>query len=212
MKKLIVFTLGATLALSPIGCSSPKDSAINNNTRTNTKLASNNTSSNSQTSQALVASGINFDTNLQQELTTGKNRNNDSFVLKVRSNNPILKDSKIEGHIENVTKAAKGKKAKMNLVFDEIVLKNGNKLPINASLVNTQIESKTKGKFLQNVGIILGGTVAGKFVGNKANFKHGGTAGAAAATAYVLSSPGGEVVLKRGTNVKLKLNTPLRSS
>jgi hypothetical protein len=62
---------------------------------------------------------------------------------------------------------------------------------------------------LQNAVIILGGATAGHFLGNKTNFKHGGLAGGAAATAYVLSSPGGEVVLKKGTDVKLKLKTPL---
>jgi hypothetical protein len=46
-------------------------------------------------------------------------------------------------------------------------------------------------------------------VGNKTNFKHGKLAGAAAATAYVLSSPGGEVVLKKGTDLQLKLKSAL---
>lgn len=199
------FILGATLVVNTVGCSSPKNTTISDSTA-NTKLASNNQA------QPIVAAGTTFDTNLQQEISTGKNRENDTFQLKVKSNNPSLKDGVIEGHIENVTKAAKGKKAKLNLVFDGIVLKNGNKLPIDATLVNTQIESKTKGKFLQNAGIILGGAAAGRFLGNKAGFKHGGLAGGAAATAYVISSPGGEVVLKRGTDVKLKLKTPLTNS
>ncbi len=100
-----------------------------------------------------------------------------------------MKDAVIEGHLEKVVKAAKGKKASLNLVFDAIRLKNGDLLPIDATLVNTQVESKTKGQFLKNAGIILGGTMAGSFLGNKTNFKHGKLAGAAAATAFVLSSP-----------------------
>jgi hypothetical protein len=213
MKKLITtIVLSTSLAVGIVGCGSPK--TVNTPTdSSNTKLTSNNNSnSNSKNSQAIVAAGTTFNTDLQQEISTGKNRNNDTFVLKVKSGNPILKDGKIEGHVEGVTKAAKGKKAKLNLVFDSIVLKNGDKLPIDASLVNTQIESKTKGKFLQNAGIILGGATAGHFVGNKTNFKHGGLAGGAAATAYVLSSPGGEVVMKKGTDVKLKLKTPLNDA
>jgi hypothetical protein len=108
-----------------------------------------------------------------------------------------------------VKKAAKGKKAELDLVFDDVKLKSGELVPIEAELVNTQIESKTKGTFLKNAGIILGGTVAGHFVGDKANFKHGKMAGAAAATAFVLSSPGGEVVLKKGTDIQLKLKANL---
>jgi hypothetical protein len=121
----------------------------------------------------------------------------------------MLKDAVIEGHLEEVTKAAKGKKAKLSLEFDNVKLKNGDKVELDADLVNTQVESKTKGQFLKNAGIILGGTVAGHFVGDKANFKHGKMAGAAAATAFVLSSPGGEVVLKKGTDIQLKLKSDL---
>jgi hypothetical protein len=162
---------------------------------------------------AAVPAGVTLDTDLQQELSSGKNRNNDKFTIKIKNGSvgkyPALKDATIEGHLENVTKAAKGKKAQMNLTFDDVKLKNGELLPIAASLVNTKVETKTKGQFLKNAGIILGGTIAGNFVGDKTKFKHGKLAGAAAATAFVLSSPGGEVVLKKGTDLQLKLKSNL---
>jgi hypothetical protein len=160
---------------------------------------------------AVVPAGTTIDTDLQRELSTGKNRNNEKFAAKIKNGSvgkyPALKDAAIEGHIENVTKAAKGKKAQLNLVFDNIKLKNGDILPIDATLVNTKVETKTKGQFLKNAGIILGGTIAGNFIGDKTKFKHGKLAGAAAATAFVLSSPGGEVVLKKGTDLQLKLKS-----
>jgi hypothetical protein len=162
---------------------------------------------------AAVPAGTTIDTDLQRELSTGKNRNNEKFAAKIKKgsvgNNPALEDAQIEGHLENVTKAAKGKKAQLNLVFDDVKLKNGELLPIDATLVNTKVESKTKGQFLKNAGIILGGTIAGNFIGDKTKFKHGKLAGAAAATAFVLSSPGGEVVLKKGTDLQLKLKSNL---
>jgi hypothetical protein len=162
---------------------------------------------------AAVPAGVTIDTDLQQELSSGKNRNNEKFTIKVKNGSvskyPALKDATIEGHLEGVTKAAKGKKAKMNLFFDDVKLKNGELLPIQASLVNTQVETKTKGQFLKNAGIILGGTIAGNFIGDKTKFKHGKLAGAAAATAFVLSSPGGEVMLKKGTDLQLKLKSNL---
>ncbi len=162
---------------------------------------------------AIVPAGITINTDLQQEISTGKSRTNEKFTIKVKNGSvgkyPVLKDATIEGHLENVVKAARGKKASLNLFFDSVKLKNGDLLPINATLVNTKVETKTKGQFLKNAGIILGGTVAGNFVGNKANFKHGKLAGAAAATAFVLSSPGGEVVLKKGTDLQLKLKSPI---
>jgi hypothetical protein len=162
---------------------------------------------------AAVPAGVTIDTDLQQELSSGKNHNNEKFTIKIKNGSvskyPALKDATIEGHLENVTKAAKGKKAQMNLTFDDVKLKNGELLPIEANLVNTQVETKTKGQFLKNAGIILGGTIAGNFVGDKTKFKHGKLAGAAAATAFVLSSPGGEVVLKKGTDLQLKLKSNL---
>jgi hypothetical protein len=160
---------------------------------------------------AVVPAGITIDTDLQQELSSGKSTNNQKFSIKVKNGSvskyPALKDATIEGHLEKVTKAAKGKKATMNLVFDDIKLKNGDLEAIDATLVNTQVETKTKGTFLKNAGIILGGTIAGNFIGDKTKFKHGKLAGAAAATAFVLSSPGGEVVLAKGTDLQLKLKS-----
>ena len=163
------------------------------------------------TGAAIVPAGVTINTDLQQELSSGKNRNNDKFTIKIKNGSvgkyPALKDAMIEGHLEKVTKAAKGKKAQMNLTFDDVKLKNGDLVEINAALVNTQVETKTKGQFLKNAGIILGGTIAGNFIGDQTKFKHGKLAGAAAATAFVLSSPGGEVVLKKGTDLQLKLKS-----
>ena len=170
----------------------------------------------SSTALASIPAGITINTDLQQELSSGKNKNNDKFTIKIQNGSvgkyPILKDASIDGHLENVTKAAKGKKASMNLFFDDIKLKNGDLLPIDATLINTQVETKTKGQFLKNAGILIGGTVAGNFLGDKANFKHGKLAGAGAATAFILSSPGGEVVLKKGTDLQVKLKSGVETN
>jgi hypothetical protein len=166
-----------------------------------------------QAQSQVVPAGATFEVSVPEEISSGKNKNQDRLVLPVKSPligaNPTLKGAKVEGHLENVVKAERGKKAKLNLVFDQIVLKNGSSQPIEASLVDTKIESKTKGQFLKNVGIIAAGTAAGHFIGKKAGQKHGGIAGAAAATAFVFASPGGEVVLKKGTEIDLKLKRPI---
>lgn len=208
MKKIIPLLLSAALLSNTVACSKPSDRTTNNATDTQ---ATNTQATKTQTSPVSIPANTNLDTVLQQELSTGKNTNNERFILRVKNSvkgvKPDLKDAEIQGHLENVVKAAKGKKASLHLVFDEITFKNGDTYPIDAALVNTQVETKTKGKFIQNAGVILGGAVAGHFIGKKTNVKHGGLAGAAAATAYVLSSPGGEVVLKKGTKVKLKLKS-----
>lgn len=211
MKKLMSLLLSAVLLSSTAACRKSNDqtSSTSNQNQTAVSSKTSTTSGNSRNLQAVVPAGTAFDTILQQDLSTGKSRNNEPFTLRVKGGNPTLKDAVVQGHLEDVVKAVKGKKASLHLVFDDIELKDGSAYPLDATLVNTQVETKTKGKFLQNAGVILGGAAVGHFLGNKAKFKHGGLAGGAAAAAYVLSSPGGEVVLKKGTDLKLKLKTPL---
>jgi hypothetical protein len=216
MKKLIPLLLSAVLLSNTVACqksSEPigKTSAPANQSPNSVSNQSSPKSS-KLTNQQAIPAGTTFDTILQQDLSTGKNRDNERFTLRVKGGNKTLKDAVIQGHLEDVVKAAKGKKASLHLVFDDIQFADGSTDPIDVTLVNTQVETKTKGKFVQNAGIILAGAAGGHFLGNKAKFKHGAVAGGAAATAYVLSSPGGEVVLKKGTNVKLKLKKPLNTS
>jgi hypothetical protein len=204
---LLTLSLGSLASCSKQVAEKPVDTA---KTATSSAITTTNKPANSS-ALAIVPAGVTINTDLQQELSSGKNRNNEKFTIKIKNGSvskyPALKDAIIEGHLEKVTKAAKGKKAQMNLTFDDLKLKNGDLLPIDATLVNTQVETKTKGQFLKNAGIILGGTIAGNFVGDKTKFKHGKLAGAAAATAFVLSSPGGEVVLKKGTDLQIKLKS-----
>lgn len=219
MKKFMPFLLSAVLLSSTVACRKQVDKTSSNSPSANPNKVAGSSSTktianNAKNQQAVVPAGTSFDTILQQDVSTGKSRNNEPFTLRVKNSllggNPALKDAEVQGHLEDVVKAARGKKASLHLVFDDIVLKDGSAYPIDATLVNTQVESKTKGKFLQNAGIILGGAAAGHFLGNKAKFKHGSLAGGAAAAAFVLSSPGGEVILKKGTDVKLKLKSAIQ--
>jgi hypothetical protein len=203
---LLTLSLGSLASCSKQVAEKPVDTA---KTATSSAITTTNKPANS--SVAIVPAGVTINTDLQQELSSGKNRDNEKFTIKIKNGSvskyPALKDATIEGHLENVTKAARGKKAQMHLVFDALKLKNGDLLPIDATLVNTKVETKTKGQFLKNAGIILGGTIAGNFIGDRTKFKNGKLAGAAAATAFVLSSPGGEVVLKKGTDLQIKLKS-----
>ncbi len=165
------------------------------------------------TTTQTVSVGTIFETKLQQDISTGKNIEQQQFILQEKhglfGGNTILKNSTVEGHLENVVKAAKGVKASLHLYFDDIILKDGSRYPLNASLVNTDLQTKTQGTLLRNVGILVGGAVAGHYLGKTTGVPLGTMGGTAAASAYVLNSPGGEVILKKGTVLKLKLNSPL---
>lgn len=210
MNKLISLAMASLLVTTTVGCGGNNAPQATDAPRTTSPQSNN--SNNSATGQVLVPAGTTFTAKLQQDISTGKNRNKERFTLREHSpigGNAALADAQVEGHLEDVVKAARGKKAKLNLVFDNIVLKDGTAVPIDAALVNTQVETKRKGQFLKNAGIILGGAAVGQFIGNKTGKKHGALAGATTATAAVLLSPGGEVVLKEGTEIKLKLNKPI---
>jgi hypothetical protein len=214
MKKLIPVFIGVIFLGTTVACdrnSNPSDSR--KPTATETTRSNSSQITNTQNQRTLVPAGTIFETKLESELSTGKNRDRERFTLREHSpigGNRVLEGAQIEGHLEDVVKAARGKKAKLNLVFDNIVLKDGTVAPLNVTLLNTQVETKTKGRFLRNVGIIVGGTVVGNFLGKKTGNKHGALTGLTTASAAVLLSPGGEVVLKKGTVIKLKLTQPLK--
>jgi hypothetical protein len=163
-----------------------------------------------------VPAGTTFNAQLQTELSSAKNRDQDRFILKEHhplvGGNALLKDARIEAHLENVVKAARGKKASLHIVFDDIILKDGTRLPLDATLVNTKLETQTQSHMLRNVATIVSGAVAGHYLGQKTGVRHGAMMGAASAAAFVFTSPGGDVVLHKGTDFKIKLNTPLQSS
>ena len=160
-----------------------------------------------------VSAGTTFDAKLQADLSSAKNHDGDRFTLKEQNplfgGNSLLKGSIIEGHLENVSKAVRGQKAGLHVVFDDILLSDGTREPIDATLVNTKLETKTQGHLLRNTAAIVGGAVAGRYLGKKTGVGHGGALGAAAAAGYVFTSPGGEIVLHRGTDFKIKLNSAL---
>ncbi len=81
-------------------------------------------------SNSTVPAGTTFDAKLQQEISTAKDPSQTRFSLLEQHplfrGNSLLKGAEVEGHIEDVVKAARGSKASLHLVFDDIVLKNGN--------------------------------------------------------------------------------------
>jgi len=165
---------------------------------------------------SIVAAGTVFEAKLLEDLSSAKNNSQDRFTLREQNplfgGNRLLKKAQVEGHLENVTKAARGTKASLHVVFDDIILNNGTRLPIDAALVNTRLETKTQGHGLRNAAVLLGGAVAGHYLNKRTGLPFGTAAGAAAASAYVFNSPGGDLVLHRGTRFKIKLNRDLNIS
>ena len=165
-------------------------------------------------SPILAKKGAIVNGTLQQTLSSKTNKNGDTFTLIEKDTfwhkNAALNGDTIEGHLENVSPAGPTHKATMTVIFDDIKLSDGTRLPIHADIVSVKIfEPKTH--HIRDAGIIIGTAVMGHMAANKAGMQHGGLAGAAAGFALV-STMKSDIVVKQGTVVGLKLKDNVTSA
>lgn len=157
-----------------------------------------------------IKSGTTVTGKIDVTLDSGKNTDGDVFTMALKPGlfgNKAFKGAVLEGHIEGVQSSAKlGKKGAMNVEFDDIVTADGKVIPVEAMLASAP---KPEGKMLRNMAIVLGGAVAGHHLAKAAGKKHGALAGAVAGGAIALSMPGGNVVIKKGTELKVKFTKDL---
>ena len=141
----------------------------------------------------LVTSGTQFRGKLQQEISTKKSHDGDTFTI-VRSDGAI-----IDGHLEGVSAAGMGKKPALTVVFDDVRLPDGEKAPINVQLVNVGAFN-AQSHHWRTIGMVLGGGTAGHIAAGK---HHGGMLGAAGG--YMLSQQmKTDVDVKPGTVIAVK--------
>ncbi|HEY4440867.1 MAG TPA: hypothetical protein VGN14_10440 [Candidatus Elarobacter sp.] len=163
--------------------------------------------------QAVIApKGAEFEARLDRELNTKTLHDGDTFTLTEHEGwfhkaPPGLKGATIDGHVENVSAAKMGHGASMNVFLDDVKTADGQTAPIDAKVTSTKaLEPKTH--HLRDVGLIVGGAVAGHIASKRTGIKHGTIAGAAAGFALATSLKS-DIDVKRGTIVHLKLNAPV---
>jgi hypothetical protein len=160
----------------------------------------------------IAPKGAQFEARLDTELNTKKLHDGDTFTLTEHEGffhkaPPGLKGAKIDGHVDNVSAAHLGHGASMNVFFDDVVTADGQKAPIDAKVTSTKaLEPHTH--HLRDVGLIVGGAVAGHVVAAKKGVKHGGAAGAVAGFALATSLKS-DIDVKPGTILHLKLNSDI---
>jgi hypothetical protein len=164
----------------------------------------------------LVKKGTQVDGILQQRLSSKTSHDGDTFTLTEKDTffhkNSTISGVTIEGHVENVSPAGPTHKASMTIVFDDAKLSNGTTVAFPATLKSLSTEEPHT-HHIRDVGLIIGGAVAGHMMAKQ---HHGGVAGAAAGFALA-SSLKSDIVIKQGTLVKLKMtqdmvDTPAPSS
>ena len=161
----------------------------------------------------LVKRGTTVSGALQQTLNSKTSHDGDKFTISQKdtffNHIPALNGSSVEGHLENVTPAGPTHKATMNLIFDDVKLPDGATVPYVAQLTSLNVvEPKTH--HIRDVGLIVGGGVAGHVLASKNGVKHGGLAGAAAGFALA-STLKSDINVKKGTIVKMKLTNDVVS-
>ncbi len=183
--------------------------------------------------QGQVPAGTEIHATLDTPLSTKTSKPGDRFTATVaqpvRGNNGVVipTGARIEGEVseseEGKAVAVLRGKGKLNLRFRDVVLPNGQSLPLTATLVSVhstngkdsksadqegQVESGTRGRDVaKDVGIGAGiGTIAGLIFGGPLK---GLAIGAMAGGGYVLATKGKEVNLPAQTGMILKLDQPL---
>lgn len=163
-----------------------------------------------------------FEIQLTESLSSNQNNRGDTFSARLTkdfiiSKKTILpKGTEIRGLVNEVEKWAKfGDHARLSLTFDQIVFKDGNVIPVSASL-DTRVGAKSirvKGKEIQDAKVIGSRTLVGALAGNafleEDGAKKGILIGVAVGAGAVLLSDAKEVALPSGTEMTVRFNAPL---
>ncbi|MFC1624395.1 hypothetical protein ACFL28_03675 [Candidatus Omnitrophota bacterium] len=156
---------------------------------------------------------------LQTPLSSNTNERGDQFTtylaqaLVFKEKAILPKDTQICGLVKRVKKYEKfGDRASLFLLFDQIVLSDGMRIPLVASL-NTEEGNraiKIEGKIVKNATIIGGSALVGTVVGRKTLGKDGANTGlivgAGLGAGAVLLSNMKEIKLPAGTELVIKFD------
>jgi hypothetical protein len=144
---------------------------------------------------------------LQQTLDSKTAHDNDTFTLIEKDTffhkNPALHGGTIEGHVEDVTPASATHKATMNVIFDDVRLPDGTVAPIHVKITSITLFAP-KTHHIRDAALILGGAVGGHILSKKTGH-HGGTLAGAAAGFALASSLKSNIVVRRGTLIKMRV-------
>lgn len=228
--------MGAPSAPQPPAAAQPTTSAPEQNTAEQPQVSSPQVAP-APTGPSQVAANTEIHAALDTPLSSKTSKPGDRFTATVSdpvrgANGAVVipTGSRIEGEVaeseEGKTLPALRGKGKLSLRFRDVLLPNGQTLPLTATLVSVnstngkgskradeegQVESGTQGKDVaKDVGIGAGiGTVAGLIFGGPLK---GLAVGALAGGGYVLATKGKDVELPAQTGLVIRLDQPVNSN
>jgi hypothetical protein len=198
------------LAAATMGCTKDQAKALEERNSQSSK------SSSAPSQETLVLpSGTNFVAVLQTRLTTDGSTSGDAFVATTVE--PIVVDgrtvvpagSRIDGVLRDVQASGRIKdRARMTLVFQEIVDTAGKTHDMSALPLTVQAASETKNDVIKIAAGTGAGAVIGAISGKKNGAVVGAAAGAGAGTILVLATKGDDVELNQGVKLNVQMTGP----
>lgn len=198
------FALCLMIAVTLVGCGRSSNVTTTNSAQNAAMPAA---------GQVVVPAGTDFYGRLQEPISSKTSHDGDKFELQqtdtLLHKEPALHGTTVEGHLENVQAAGAMRKPGMTIVFDDIVLADGSKAPVNVQLVSAHaFDAKTH--HLRTIGLMIGGAMAGHMMHAKTG--HGGGL-LGAAGGYVLSqSLKTDIAVPAGTVLELRFRTPVTAA
>ena len=154
----------------------------------------------------VAQAGTVYSGKLQQEISSKTSKDGDTFQLQSAGGSGQLAGSSIEGHLANVQAAGLAKKPGMTIVFDDLLLSDGTKVPVNVQLLSAG-DFDAKSHHMRTIGMMVGGAIAGHMAAHATGKHHGGLMGAAGG--YMLSQEmKTDIDVKPGTVVRVKFLSP----
>jgi hypothetical protein len=158
----------------------------------------------------VIPAGTEFYGKLQEPIGSKVSKDGQAFQLQqtdtLMHKNAVLHGTVVEGHLENVHPAGPLHKPAMTIVFDDIVLSDGTKEPVNVQLLSAN-EFEAKTHHLRTIGMMIGGAVAGHEM--KKHTGHGGALAGAAGGYVVSQGLKTDVYVPAGTVVALRFKSPV---
>jgi hypothetical protein len=204
------------LAAATVGCTKDEAKALEAKALEARNAQRNNQTSAPRHETLVVPAGTSVVAVLQTQLSTDENTTGDPFVAKTVD--PIYVDgrivvpagSRIEGVLRDVQASGRIKdRARMTLVFQEIVDSEGKTHSMSALPLTIQAASETDDDVLKIGAGSAAGAIIGAITGKKNGAVIGAAAGAVAGTILVLATKGEDVELHSGVKLNVQMTGPM---
>jgi hypothetical protein len=203
-----------TSAQTNTGAQASTNASAANSSATN---ASASTTNNAANNSAILADGTKIDATLATSLDAKRSKVGDE--VEVRTEEDIKQDGKVilkkgahlVGHVSQVQARANGQtESQLGIVFDHAVLKNGQQVPFNASILAMASAQSASGASMDAND--LTGSGAEMRTGQATARTGGGLAGGVASTANATGGPATGAVMNTASTVPVNAGSSLKTA